>query len=77
MMEATSGLYGVEFSSSENFKEEFVARIVQLAIGRYGLAPITFFAAYNGVDEDFDSNCQSLPPIVLAHDTEGACCKAL
>ncbi len=56
MMEATSGLYGVEFSSSENFKEEFVARIVQLAIGRYGLAPITFFAAYNGVDEDFDSN---------------------
>lgn len=56
MMEATSGLYGVEFSSPENFKEEFVARIVQLAIGRYGLAPITFFAAYNGVDEDFDSN---------------------
>ena len=56
MMEATSGPYGVEFSSSENFKEEFVARIVQLAIGRYELAPITFFAAYNGVEEDFDSN---------------------
>ena len=56
MMEATSGPYGVEFSSSENFKEEFVARIVQLAIGRYELAPITFFAAYNGLAEDFNSN---------------------
>lgn len=56
VMKPTAGLYGVEFCSSESFKEEFAARIVQMAIQRYALAPITFFAAYNGLAEDFNSN---------------------
>lgn len=61
----------MEFCSSESFKEEFAARIVQLAIQRYALAPITFFAAYNGLAEDFNSNYGHIYKVMNPTDESG------